>query len=74
MKRRLVPRPAGAPRLTSRRKRMAIGIAGVTAELGLAFIATFLWSFLPDGALRSAAFLVATTTWVGASHRGKAPA
>ncbi len=51
-------------RLTSRRQRLAVGIAGVAAELGLAFIATFLWSFLPDGTLRSAAFLVATTTWV----------
>ena len=51
-------------RLSSRRQRMAIGVAGVTAELGLALIATFLWSFLPDGPLRSAAFLVATTTWV----------
>ncbi len=51
-------------RLTSRRKRIAIGVAGVTAELGLALIATFLWSFLPDGTLRSAAFLIATTTWV----------
>ena len=51
-------------RLSSRRQRMAIGVAGVAAELGLALIATFLWSFLPDGPLRSAAFLVATTTWV----------
>ncbi|MEI7608851.1 MAG: site-2 protease family protein, partial [Rhodospirillaceae bacterium] len=51
-------------RLPSRRQRMAIGVAGVAAELGLALIATFLWSFLPDGPLRSAAFLVATTTWV----------
>jgi len=51
-------------RLPSRRQRMAIGVAGVAAELGLALLATFFWSFLPDGPLRSAAFLVATTTWV----------
>ena len=51
-------------RLTSRRQRLVIGVAGVATELALALIATFVWSFLPDGPSRSAAFLVATTTWV----------
>ncbi|CAK0745094.1 putative peptide zinc metalloprotease protein [Azospirillaceae bacterium] len=51
-------------RLTSRRQRLLIDAAGVLTELSLAMIATFLWSFLPDGPLRSAAFLVSTTTWV----------
>ncbi len=51
-------------RLVSRQQRLLIGVAGVATELGLALIATFLWSFLPDGPARSAAFLVATTTWV----------
>jgi putative peptide zinc metalloprotease protein len=51
-------------RLSSRRQRLAIGAAGVLAELGLACVATLVWSFLPDGALRSAVFLLATTTWV----------
>ncbi|MBP2300819.1 site-2 protease family protein [Azospirillum picis] len=51
-------------RLPSRRQRLLIGAAGVLTELGLALIATFLWSFLPEGPLRSAAFLVATTTWL----------
>jgi len=51
-------------RLVSRRQRLLIGVAGVATELALALIATFLWSFLPDGPARSAAFLVATTTWV----------
>jgi len=51
-------------RLVSRRQRLLIGAAGVMTELGLALIATFLWSFLPDGPARSAAFLVATTTWI----------
>ncbi|ABB23260.1 site-2 protease family protein [Pelodictyon luteolum] len=50
--------------LTSRRKRIAIGAAGIVAELGLAVLATFLWSFLPEGAMRSAALLLATTSWV----------
>ena len=51
-------------RIVARRPRLLIGAAGMLTELGLALIATFLWSFLPDGPLRSAAFLVATTTWI----------
>lgn len=51
-------------RLPSRRQRLLIGAAGVLTELGLALTATFLWSFLPEGPMRSAAFLVATTTWI----------
>lgn len=52
-------------RLTSRRQRMAVGAAGVITELCLAALATLAWSFLPDGPVRSAAFLIATVTWVG---------
>ncbi len=51
-------------RLASRRQRLLIGAAGMMVELGLAAVATLLWSFLPDGPLRSVAFLVATVTWV----------
>ena len=51
-------------KLTSRRQRLAIAIAGVTAELCCAAIAACAWGFLPDGPARSVAFLVATTTWV----------
>jgi len=51
-------------RLTDKHKRLAIGAAGMTAELALAVLATFLWSFLPDGPARSATFVVATVTWV----------
>jgi putative peptide zinc metalloprotease protein len=51
-------------KLTSRHKRLAIGIAGVTAELCCAAVAICAWGFLPDGPARSVAFLVATTTWV----------
>lgn len=51
-------------RLVSRRKRLGIGAAGMSTELLLACLATFLWSFLPDGPVRSAAFLIATVTWV----------
>ena len=53
-----------AYRLTGRADRLAIGAAGIRVELALALIATFLWSFLPDGPIRAAVFLVATVTWV----------
>ena len=51
-------------RLNSRRQRLMIGAGGILVELSLALMATLLWSFLPDGPARSAAFLVATVTWV----------
>ena len=51
-------------RLSSKRKRLAIAAAGVVAELGLATIATVLWAFLPDGTLRSMAFVVATSSLI----------
>jgi len=51
-------------KLTSRGQRLAIGIAGVTAELCCAAIAMCAWGFLPNGPARSAAFLVATSTWI----------
>lgn len=51
-------------RLPDRRRRLTVGAAGMIAELGLAAIATFLWGFLPDGPARSAAFVVATVTWI----------
>ena len=51
-------------KLTSRRKRLIISAAGVAVELSLAAIATLLWVFLEDGPARSAAFFVATTSWV----------
>jgi len=51
-------------RLTRKGQRLAIGAAGMISELVLAILATFLWSFLPDGPARSAAFIVATVTWI----------
>jgi putative peptide zinc metalloprotease protein len=50
--------------LTDRKSRMWIGAAGMLAEINLAAWATLAWGLLPDGYLRSAAFMVATTTWV----------
>ncbi|MBV6287879.1 HlyD family efflux transporter periplasmic adaptor subunit [Pseudomonas aegrilactucae] len=55
---------SGAWRLRKRRQRLAIGAAGMAAELALACWATLLWSFLQDGMLRSAAFMLASTTWI----------
>ena len=51
-------------RLNSKKQRLLIGAAGMFAELYLAVIFTFLWNFLPDGVLRSAAFIMATTSWI----------
>ncbi len=51
-------------RLRSNRDRLRIVVAGVGTELHLAMLATFAWSFLPDGPLRSVAFFVATTSWI----------
>ena len=53
-----------AYRLTDKRKRLAVAAAGILAELGLAAVATWLWVFLPDGPLRSLAFVVATSSWI----------
>ncbi|MCK5284836.1 MAG: HlyD family efflux transporter periplasmic adaptor subunit [Alphaproteobacteria bacterium] len=51
-------------RLTSRAQRLGIGIAGIVAEMGLAILGTLLWVVLDDGALRSAAFTLASVTWI----------
>lgn len=55
---------SGAWRLPGRRPRMMIGASGMLAETALAAWATLAWSFLPDGMLRSAMFVLATTTWI----------
>lgn len=54
---------SGGWRLPRRRQRLAIGAAGMLAELSLAAWALLAWSFLDDGPLRSAAFMLASTTW-----------
>ena len=51
-------------KLTVRRERLRIGAAGIITELYFAIFATAAWSFLPDGTLRSLAFVVATTSWI----------
>ena len=51
-------------RVPSWRRRVEIGAAGLAVETALAAIATLAWVFLPDGAMRSVTFAVATTSWV----------
>ncbi|MBT0570722.1 HlyD family efflux transporter periplasmic adaptor subunit [Curvibacter sp. CHRR-16] len=53
---------SGAWRLQRRRARLSIGAAGMLTEICIAAWAVLAWSFLPDGMLRSAAFMLATTT------------
>lgn len=55
---------SSAWRIAKRQQRLAIGAAGMLTELAIAAWATLAWSFLPDGMLRSAAFMLATTTWI----------
>ena len=51
-------------RLTERRQRLAIDAAGMVAETTLAVFASLAWSVLPDGALRTGAFLLSSSTWL----------
>lgn len=51
-------------RLTRRRDRFAIAVAGMRIELMLAAWCTLAWSFLPDGPVRGAMFFLATTSWL----------
>lgn len=51
-------------RLRLRADRLRIDAAGVTAEMMLAIIAVLAWVVLPDGILRSVAFIVGTTSWI----------
>lgn len=53
-------------RLPSREKRLKVVAAGMVAELALAGVATLLWNFSSDGALKSALLALATVTWVTA--------
>ncbi len=51
-------------RLSEKKERIWISAAGVAVELSVAIIATFVWSFLPDGALRTVTFVLASTAWI----------
>ncbi|GJM17476.1 MAG: hypothetical protein DHS20C13_28030 [Thermodesulfobacteriota bacterium] len=45
-------------------ERAHVGAAGMIMEIYIACIATFSWAFLPDGIFKSAAFIMATTSWM----------
>lgn len=51
-------------RLTCRFQRLRVASAGIMTELVIAAWATLAWALLPDGSLKSAAFVLATTSWV----------
>ena len=51
-------------KLKSKYQRLRIVVAGIKVELYLALIATFLWSFAPDGIIKSILFIIATTSWI----------
>ncbi|PAU61974.1 biotin/lipoyl-binding protein [Pseudomonas sp. PICF141] len=51
-------------RVNDRRARLLIGAGGVLAELVLACVALLAWSLLPDGPGRTAAFMLASATWI----------
>ncbi len=52
-------------RLQSKKHRIHIAAAGMINELLLAGVCLLLWSFLPDGVLRSICFIIATTSLIG---------
>lgn len=51
-------------KLGNRQKRLAVAGAGILTELTIAAWASLAWGLLPEGQLKSAAFMLATTTWV----------
>lgn len=51
-------------RLTRSTQRLAVASAGILTELTVAVWATLAWTLLPEGGLKSAAFFLATTSWV----------
>jgi len=51
-------------KLTRRTDRFAVAGAGIAVEMMLAAWTTLAWALTPDGVLRSAFFLLATTTWM----------
>ena len=51
-------------RLTDRIQRLKVASAGIATELVIAVWCTLAWAILPNGNLQSAAFVLATTSWV----------
>ena len=51
-------------RLTNHKDRLRVASAGIATELVVAAWATAAWALLPEGGLKSAAFFLATTSWM----------
>ena len=51
-------------RLTDARQRLRVACAGIATELVVALWCTLAWAVLPEGTWKSAAFVLATTSWV----------
>ena len=51
-------------RLSNARDRLKVASAGIATELVVAAWASLAWALLPDGPARSAAFVLATTSWI----------
>ena len=51
-------------KLKDNRQRLLINFAGMLTELHLALIATFIWAIAPEGIIQSAAFFIASASWV----------
>ena len=51
-----------AVRITQARARMAIGAAGMAVEVWLAGISLLIWAAMPEGGIKSVAFVVATSS------------
>lgn len=55
---------AGINRIRDPHQRMWVATGGVAAETLIAGIATLAWALLPEGILRSIAFILCTTSWL----------
>ncbi|WES89740.1 HlyD family efflux transporter periplasmic adaptor subunit [Dickeya fangzhongdai] len=51
-------------KLRDRHARLLISAGGILAELMLACVALLAWSLLPDGPIRTAAFMLSSVTWI----------
>lgn len=51
-------------KLPRRKDRLFIGVSGVYSELVLAVVAALAWPLLPVGALKTVAFITASSTWI----------
>lgn len=51
-------------KLPDARQRMAVAGAGIGAELAIAAWATLAWLWLPEGMVKTVAFLLSSTTWL----------